>query len=271
MSYSVLMSVYYKEKAAYFKQAVESILVQTVPTDDFVVVCDGPLTNELNQTLAEYREKYPDIFRIICNERNLGLGTSLNIGMEHCKNELIARMDSDDISLPDRCEKQLKVFEEHPEIDIVSGTILEFSDDPNRILAIKKLPLLHNDIYKYGQVRCPFNHPCVMFKKSVVKSAGGYKAFYLFEDYFLWVRMLLYGAKARNCSEPLLKMRANSSMYSRRGGLKYANTMLGFRWWMVSVGYTSIWKFMYSALPQWFICVMPNTVREIIYKKFLRG
>ena len=130
--YSILMSVYYKEKPEYLSESIQSMLHQTVPPDDYVLVCDGPLTPGLDQVIDHFVHQEKGLFQVIRLEKNQGLGNALNAGMKYCKNDLVARMDSDDISLPERCELQLKKFEESPELDIVSGTVLDlFRADAN--------------------------------------------------------------------------------------------------------------------------------------------
>ena len=160
--YSVLMAVYYKENASYLRQAIESIQNQTFPTNDFVLVCDGPLNLELDAVISEKQKEMGNTFHVIRLEKNCGLGNALNEGIRHCKNELIARMDSDDISYPDRCVRQMKVFELNPEIDICSGIIEEFSKSPDIIYARRVLPETSEEISKFAMKRNPFNHPCVM-------------------------------------------------------------------------------------------------------------
>ena len=181
-SYSVLMSVYYKEKPEYIRMAMDSIWKQTSKTNDYVLVCDGPLTAGLDAVIKEMEAEHLEL-NVIRLEKNSGLGNALNIGIEYCKNELIARMDSDDISRPDRCERQLKILAENPEVDIVSGTVEEFSKSAEEIKASRVLPEKHDDIVKFAKRRNPFNHPCVMYRKSAVEAAGGYQDFYLLEDY----------------------------------------------------------------------------------------
>ena len=129
--YSALMSVYHKEKPEYLKQAIESIQAQTLLTDDFVLVCDGPLNDALDGVISAKQQEMGTVLNVVRLTKNGGLGNALNEGIKHCKNELIARMDNDDIAYPDRCEKQLAVFDEHPEVSICSGIVEEFTTDPN--------------------------------------------------------------------------------------------------------------------------------------------
>ena len=204
LSYSVLMSVYYKEKPEYLQQAIESIQNQTYPTDDFVLVCDGPLTSELNTIIKEKQDEMGNILNVIHIEKNSGLGKALNEGIKHCKNELVARMDSDDIAYPERCERQIAIFKSQPKISICSGIVEEFSSVPTIIEARRVPPETNTEIVQFAKKRNPFNHPCVMYKKSAVEAVGSYQDFYLLEDYYLWLRMLMAGYQGYNIQKPLL-------------------------------------------------------------------
>ncbi len=270
--YSVLMSVYRGENPSHFRASIQSMLDQTVPTNDFVLVCDGPLTDELDETIDEFVTKRPFLFQIIRLQENQGLGNALNVGIRYCKNNLIARMDADDISLPDRCERELFEFNQNDKLDIVSGTILEFSSDPKQITVAKYLPETDVEIRSYAKRRCPFNHPCVMYRKEAVLKAGGYEDCSLFEDYHLWVRMLLSGSIGFNIqSPPLLLMRANGDMYQRRGGVSYAIKALSFRTFMLRSGFCSKEDYLYTLFAHIVVSVMPNKIRKFIYKRYLRS
>ena len=231
--YSVLMSVYINEKAEFLKQAMNSIWEQTVPTDDFVLVCDGPINEELNAVIDEMLAKHPDTLHVVKLEKNSGLGVALNEGISYCKNELVARMDSDDIAFKNRCERQLEVFQNHSEVSLCSGSVIEFLDTPDNVVGKRELPVTHEEIVSFSRKRNPCNHPSVMFKKSEVEAAGGYiEKYHLFEDYYLWVRMLMNGSKAHNIKEPILYMRTSADLYMRRGGKAYAKDMLAFHKWL---------------------------------------
>jgi glycosyltransferase involved in cell wall biosynthesis len=267
MQYSVLMSVYFKEQPNNLQQAMESMRNQTVPTDDFVLVCDGPLTDELDDVITEEQEKFGSVLHVHRLEKNGGLGNALNEGLKVCKNELVARMDSDDISRPGRCEKQLRLFSSYPDISLSSGTVSEFVTDPAHPTGKREVPITDEEIRIYSRKRNPMNHPCVMFKKSAVEKAGGYKeTFHLFEDYYLWVRMLRKGFKAENIPDVLVDVRTPADMYLRRGGREYAKTMMKFHKWLRSTGWTSELDFLTGAVPHAAVCVMPNGIRKLIYK-----
>ncbi|CAM4271904.1 amylovoran biosynthesis protein AmsE [Streptococcus penaeicida] len=266
--YSVLMSVYIKENPEFLKEALDSIFNQTVLTDDLVLVCDGPLTNDLEEVIKNFKNKFCDIINVIRLEKNMGLGFALNEGLKSCKNELVARMDTDDISLPNRCELQLKKFEKNKSLALISGKILEFQDKQDVITGSRVVPLTNSDIINFSKRRNPFNHPAVMFKKSVVEAVGGYdEKYHLFEDYYLWVRILNEKYFVENIGNPLLLMRTPSDLYLRRGGYSYARDLLKFNIWMKSIGWISSFDFILSALPHAIVCILPNFVRKIIYQR----
>ena len=263
--YSVLMSVYFKEKAEYLRAAMDSIWNQTVRTDDFVLVCDGPLNEELDEVIREM-EKHHRELHVIRLEKNSGLGNALNAGLKECRNELVARMDSDDIALPERCEKQLEVFESYKELSICSGTIQEFWEE--QIMGKRVLPAEQADIVAFSRKRNPFSHPAVMFRKCDVEKAGGYnEEYHLFEDYYLWVRMLKNGCRGYNLQEELLKMRTPLDAYKRRGGMKYARDMLRFHKWIRSSGWSSWKDYLTGAVPHAVVCVLPARLRGLVYKR----
>lgn len=270
-NYSVLMSVYHKENPVYLYESITSILEQTILPSDFVLVCDGPLTNELDNVINEFEGRYPILFQIVRLDQNKGLGNALNIGLRYCKYNLVARMDSDDIALPDRCERELSEFQKNKALDIVSGTILEFRDAPSHITNAKYLPETNADIHIYAKRRCPFNHPCVMYKKDTVLQAGGYVDCPLFEDYHLWIRMLENGAVGYNIQVPLLLMRANSDMYHRRGGISYVKKVMFFRTYMLEKGFCSKLDYFYTLFGHMTVSLVPNKIREKIYKRYLRN
>ena len=260
------MSVYYKEKPEYLQQSIESILHQTAPTDDFVLVCDGPLTPELDSVIAQYSSLH-----VVRLKENGGLGRALNEGMKHCQHDLIARMDSDDISRPDRCERELRVFRDHPEVDVVSGTIEEFITSPAEVYSRRVLPERSAEIVEFAKKRNPFNHPAVMYRKSAVEAAGGYKDFYLLEDYFLWVRMLLAGSKGYNIQEPVLWMRAGSDLYKRRGGWEYVRSEKKLFSYMLGKEFINKGEYTRAVVSRTAGAMVPNWLRSVLYKKVLRN
>lgn len=268
-NYSVLMSVYYKEKPEYLKAAIDSILNQSAKTDDFVLVCDGPLNKGLDDVIAEYVRTVPGLFNVYRLPQNMGLAKALNHGILQCKNELIARMDSDDISAPDRIEKQIKAMREKG-ADIVGSNIIEFEDTIENRGAMRTVPESNGEICDFAKKRSPFNHPSVMYKKSVVADAGFYEDYRYFEDYNLWATMLSKGYKGYNVQENLLYMRAGADMYKRRGGAAYVKCIVRFRNHLREIGFIGMGAFLASVFVRVAVSLVPNNVRTMFYSKILR-
>ena len=195
--YTVLLSIYQKEQPKCLKQSLDSIFNQTIFPSEVVLVKDGPLTCELDILIEEYLQKYP-ILKIISLSTNQGLGCALNEGLKYCSNNLIVRMDTDDIAMPIRAEEQLNVFEKYPDVDVVGAWVNEFIDDISNIISVRKLPEWHDEIFAICSKRNPMNHPVVMFKKVCSCGSWWISAFSFLEDYYLWIRMLLSGAKFYN-------------------------------------------------------------------------
>ncbi len=271
VNYSVLMSVYYKEHPDYLRQSMQSIYDQTVPTDDFVLVCDGPLTPELDAVIADMQLQFGPRLNVCRLLKNGGLGKALNFGIGQCKNDLVARMDSDDVSRPDRCERQLAVFRDHSEYSLVSGIVEEFSDTITNVSVRRIVPERQNDIIAFAKKRNPFNHPCIMYKKNDVEAAGGYQDFYLLEDYYLWIRMLQQGFIGYNLQEPLLWMRAGSDMYKRRGGWKYVQSQRNLFKYMAQTGFITGSQYQIQSMIRLIGAVVPNWLRAFLFKQILRN
>ena len=270
-NYSVLMSVYYKEHPDYLRQSMQSIYDQTVPTDDFVLVCDGPLTPELDAVISSMQQQFGSRLHVCRLLENGGLGKALNFGIGQCKNDLVARMDSDDVSRPDRCQRQLAIFQNHPEYSLVSGIVEEFSDTITNVSVRRIVPEHQDDIITFAKKRNPFNHPCIMYKKSDVEAAGGYQDFYLLEDYYLWIRMLQNGFIGYNLQEPLLWMRAGNDMYKRRGGWKYVQSQHNLFKYMAQTGFITGRQYQVQSVVRLIGAVVPNWLRAFLFKKILRS
>lgn len=180
-------------------------------------------------------------------------------------------MDSDDISVCDRCEKQLKKFAENPELDIIGSNIAEFIDNTKNVQAYRNLPETDEQIRKFAKRRNPFGHPSIMFKRSKVLEAGNYREYYLCEDYDMWIRMIEHGAKCYNFQEILVFMRIGENFYKRRGGIKYLKSILKFKKEQYKKGFFSKKDYFISAGTHIVICLMPNKIRDLFYKKVLRG
>lgn len=268
--YSVLMSVYFKENPIWFRDSIESMLSQTIKPSEFVIIEDGPLTFELDKVVRTYKEKYPEIFKIIKIDKNAGLGLALKLGIENCTNEFIARMDSDDYCKADRIEKQFNIFLKNPDLGMVGTNVIEFVDNPENVISKVVLPENQEQIYEFSKKRNPFRHPSIMYKKSEVLKAGNYREYYLFEDYDMWVRMIRAGCQCYNIQEFITYMRINADFYARRGGVKYLKSIYKFKKEQHNIGYINFANFLIAFIPHAIVCLMPNYFRNVVYRKILR-
>lgn len=269
--YSVLMSLYIKEKPEYLRLAIDSMLNQTVSPDEIVIVEDGPLTDALYAVLDEYKEKFPQIIRTVRNEKNLGLGLALNVGLKECRNELVARMDTDDISLPNRCERQLKYFLENPGTTILGGQIAEFITSPEKIVGRRVVPETDKELKEFMKKRCPFNHMTVMFKKTDIIKAGNYQDWFWNEDYYLWIRLALEKFVFANLPDTLVYTRVGADMYQRRGGDKYFKSEIEIQKLMLRKKLIDYGTFFVNCAKRLAVeKMMPNQVRGWVFQKFAR-
>lgn len=218
--FSVAMSIYKSDNAEYLRIALESTFEQTLPPTEVVMVGDGPLPDTLLAVVKEMQAKYPAL-RFLPQAKNRGLGEALRIACENCKYEYIARMDSDDISLPDRFEKQMAAFERDPELSIVGGMITEFVGTPDNIVNKRSLPLDDKDIKNFMRYRAGVNHVTVMIRRDELMRVGNYSGKYRQEDFYLWARMWKGGCKFANISDVLVNVRSGADQFARRGGMTY--------------------------------------------------
>ena len=272
-SYSVLMSVYYKEQAEYLRLSMQSMIEQSITPEQFVLVCDGPLSDALNAVIAEFEQKYPEFLTVVRLEENKGLGTALNRGLEHCRNELIARMDSDDIAVKDRMKIQLAAMDEYTDVSVIGGQIAEYFEDPEVITGYRAVPITDDKLLTYIKRRNPMNHVTVVFRKSHVMELGGYPEFHGpgFEDYYLWVNMLAHGFKLKNLNEVCCKVRVNYGQYSRRGGHRYFRNAMCVERLMLEQNMISRLEFIQNAI-MWYAgaVIIPTKVRKVLFSKILR-
>lgn len=262
--FSVLMSIYCRENPNWLRTSMESVFSQTVQPTEVVLVEDGPLTPELDKEVAELTDKYPQL-RVISFAENRGLGRALHEGLKECRYDLVARMDTDDICEPTRFEKQLRVFEQQPEVDVCGAWISEFETTPDQIVSVRRLPESHEELYEFGKKRNPMSHPVCMFRRQSVQMNGNYQDYPLFEDYFLWVRLLVYGCRFYCIQESLLRFRRSQDMIRRRGGFRYALTELRFLCMMYGVRYITFPQMFKNCIIRFSTRMMPNSIRRVIY------
>lgn len=271
MKFSVLMSVYKNETVENFKESMDSILSQTLMPNEIVLMRDGPVSEQLQETIDSYVSAN-DIISYYPLPENQGLGIALSIGVTKAKYDYIARMDTDDVAFIDRFEKQVKYLELHPEISVCGGQIYEFIGTTENVVGKREVPTEHDAIYQFMKKRNSLNHMTVMFNRKDVLDAGNYQDMYLVEDYYLWCRMLNLGYKFGNLEDVLVYARTNEDMYQRRGGFKYFNSWRMIENYKLKTGITGFKEY-YTTLAMRF-CVqilMPNRLRGFILKRFSRN
>ena len=222
MNFSVLLSLYHKENPVALEQCFHSIWIdQTIQPAEIVLVLDGPVGEQLSQCVDKWQHTIGETLKVIPLSQNIGLGKALNKGLEHCSNEWIFRMDTDDICKADRFEKQIQFIQSNPDVVLFGGQILEFDQEPNDSTVIKSVPTTHAEIKKFAQKRCPFNHMTVAYKKSVITELGGYQHHLFMEDYNLWLRVIGQGYEVANLPDVILYARVGNGMHARRKGVEY--------------------------------------------------
>ena len=299
MKFSVIMSIYQNDVPEHLHIALESLLNQTRRPDEIVIVGDGPVPAELEQEIeslptegsgaagSKFKvqsavelqeapsnspkgERKTEI-RYLPQEKNRGLGAALAIAVEAAQYPYLARMDADDIAVPDRFEKQLRFLEQHPDVAAVGGMIEDFSSDPNHVTGRRVVPLESEDIHRYMRSRNGMNHVTVMFKKEELLRVGNYQPFHLNEDYYLWVRMIQQGCQLMNIPDVLVRVRAEKEQVDRRGGFPYFRDQYRVFKYMLNTGFISWPRFLLNICERGTVqLLMPLSVRCWFYQRFLR-
>ena len=267
--FSVLMSVYSREKPQNLKECFESIYdKQTLKPNEIVLVEDGPLTEELYTEIDIWKDKLKDILKIKRLEENSGLGEALKQGLLECSYEWVARMDTDDIAYPERFKKQIEYIKKNPDTDVLGTFMTEFIDEITNKICVKDAPI--SNIDNYIKYRDPVNHPSVILKKSKVLEAGNYQEIFLNEDSYLWARMYSIGAKFTNIPEELVYFRVDDNTYKRRGGWKYIKAEWKLQKEYLKLGIINKLGFWKNVCLKSCVRLMPNFMRKFIYLKILR-
>ena len=269
LKYSVLMTVYKNDNPAYFRLSLDSMLNQTYKPDEIVVVKDGPVGTALQDVIDARLNKSVHIKQIQL-PINLGLGLALNEGLKHCSNELVARMDADDYSMPKRCELQINAFKENPQLDIVGCPADEFVDDIENIVGCRNVPYSNDDIYSFAKKRDPFNHPTVMYRKATVIEAGMYSDYRKNQDTDLWIKMLSNGAECMNLKEHVFRFRFDEGTYKKRKSWVNTKILLEIRYKAWQSGFNSFFDFLLVAVMQAGVYCLPVDFQKWLYTKVLR-
>lgn len=264
-SFAVLLSVYYKEDPVFLYESLVSIWNdQLLKPAQIVLVQDGPLTPELVNVVEAWSSRLGSVLCSVSLLKNVGLAAALNEGLKHCKHEIVARMDTDDISVPERFEKQFSFMKNNPEIAVCSGLIEEWSQDFLHKISERRLPLFHQEIMRFAKRRSPISHPAVMFRKSAVLAVGGYPSIYP-EDYPLWGKMLSQGYKFANLPDLLLKMRVGNALTERRG-LEFLKGEIKIYRYLRDIGFINQFEFLFNCFSRGVVRLSPTWLKKIFYK-----
>lgn len=267
--YSVLMSVYKNDKPEFLDLAIASMACQTVKPNDFVIVCDGPLTSELDATLEKWQKVLDKQLSMHRLNENHGLGFALNVGLSLCKCDIVARMDSDDISRPERCEILLsKMISEG--LDLVGGAIEEFDRAAGDMGVVRMPPLTKKDIDTWLKGRNPFNHVSVLFDRHVVEGVGGYEPFPWMEDYWLWARMIARGCRCANVSDVVVDVRTGEGMYARRSNVAYLKSQVRFFAELRKLGLVGRDDQVKAVAQRTMATILPTSLVKLAYNTLLR-
>ena len=268
MEFSVLMTVYDKEKPYNLRNSLLTSYQQTIKPTEIILVCDGELTQELYDEIERIKSEIP-ILKVYQLDTNVGSGPASRFGVEKCNTDLIARMDSDDYSEETRFEKQIKAFEENPNLIMVGTNILEKNTE---FTALKTVPEKTEEIREYSKFRNPFNNPSSMMKKEYILKVGNYRKFRYLEDYDLTMRLIHDNPTKDflNIQEPLVIMQTDNSSYLRRGGLLYVKTEFFLQTDFYKRGYITKVELCRNIFIRNIVRVLPNSMRKLIYKKKMR-
>ena len=270
--FTIITSVYRNDKPEFVNRALDSISVlQLLQPDELILVVDGPIPKDLERVIIQKKENHPDLYKVIWLKENEGLGNALKIGVEAAKNEIIVRMDSDDVASADRFQKQIEYLQNHPECDVVGGQMTEFIGEEDNIIGSRVVPLSNEEIYSWLKCRCPFNHVTVAMRRSKVLAVGNYQDWHFNEDYYLWIRMAEAGCKFANLPDTLVNVRVGKDMYARRGGWKYFKSEKGLQDYMLKKRMISLPRYLFNVIVRFGVQVaMPNGVRGFVFKKLFR-
>jgi glycosyltransferase involved in cell wall biosynthesis len=273
-NFSVLISLYNKENPLFLKQALDSVVNQTIFPNEIVIVKDGLLGESLENILLDYDVMYPNIFKFIQLPVNKGLGNALSIGVLNCSYDLIARMDTDDICVLDRFERQIDFFNNNPNVDLLGSNIEEFNIIPGDLNRFRRVPEKGIQLINYSKYRNPINHPTIMFRKDKVIAAGNYQSNLLFfEDYSLYIRMIKNNFILHNIQDSLLFFRVGRGveMIKRRSGFNYLLHEWRFSLFSLRTGHLNYFEWIFYIITKLPFRLLPTNIVLFVYVKLLRN
>lgn len=261
---SGLLSLYAGDETRLLPLVLESLVAQSRPLDELVVVFDGPITTDQVRVLDDFRRRMN--IRTLELPENIGLGAALAAGVVACGSPYVARVDSDDISNPERIELQADFLDANPSIAVVGGWVTEFEGDPDNIVATRRLPCHPDELHRFSKRRSPLNHPAVMFRKDAVIDVGNYAPYRQSQDYHLWVRLLLSDYKLANLPQVLVNMSAGMRLGGKRGGVTRLRTEIDIQREFHRLGFTTSAEFFTNVAARAFLRLAPPAFRRAVYR-----
>jgi glycosyltransferase involved in cell wall biosynthesis len=270
MKVSVLLPIYHGASAPEIDVCLRSLVRQDSPAAEVIIARDGPVSDSVEEKIRQYESLLP--LRHIFFAENRGLGATLNDSVLQCKYELIARVDADDQSLPHRFADQIIFLQNNPQISVVGGWMRERYKTKTGIKGrVRETPTQSQDVSRLARRRNPINHPTTMFRKSSVIESGNYQPCSMFEDYFLWMRMLQKGFKLANLPDVLVETDVNAEYFSRRGGIDYFRHELRFLCQLRKIGFMPLIDAIIFVLTRLPVRILPIALREHLYRNALRN
>lgn len=269
-SLSVVIPTYENDDPDDLTTALQSVLNQTLPPDEVIVIGDGPLSDGIEDVIDEYETEYPDVVQLHQLSENQGKGKARQVGVKQASEKIVAMMDADDVCCKDRFEKQSRFLDENPGVDVVGSYVTEFDPNTGESYGIRTVPETHEEIASMARYRSPLNQATVMFRRKAVLAVGNYEDVRLLEDYRLWVRLLVDRAKFANIPESLVKVRAGKDMQERRGGWQYAKSEIRMEYDFYRWGFIPLWLAVLNAIARVALRTVPNSLRGTIYSRLFR-
>ena len=264
MKISVLMTVYSGSNSYYLDAAIESLLNQTYKASEIIVMINGIIDEDCEDVLNRFGKKIK-VFRL---KENSGQGFALKTGVEMCKYELVAIHSDYDIAMPDRFDKQVRFLENHPDVDIVGGQIVEIHNKTNKVFGVRRVPLKDHDIKVYMKTRCPFNHPTVLFKKDKILEVGNYPDIRYMADYALWINA--YDLKMANVNDVVAKVRVDNLLLKKKSSFKYIQSIRIVEHMLNKKKLINKVTMVLNIWSRSLVALSPNFIRKKIYKHVLR-
>ena len=263
--FSLLLPVYAGDDPGFLRLAFESSVDgQHLRPAEAVIVQDGPVPDALAAELDRIAAHSPVPVRVVRLPENRGLTAALNAGLDACTQPVVARMDADDVSLPERFERQWALLQQG--FDLVGTGMVEFEHDPGQPVSGRIPPVGAQRIRDHARTHNPFNHPTMMYRLAALDRVGRYQPFGKMEDYWLGIRLIDSGARVENIAEPLLAYRVGAGAFARRGGWTEARTEWRLQRELLRMGFVTRGQYLRNVVMKGVYRLMPAGVKRVLFR-----